>query len=136
MDSAHPGAVAVKYAFFAAVSIGANLSAQWITGRLLGERPWRIWAMLSAGTGVGLLVKYVLDKRFIFFHEAESPWRNLKTFVLYVAMGVVTTGLFWGTELIFDALLKGEAAKYAGGAVGLTAGYTTKYFLDRKWVFT
>lgn len=134
LRSRKSGAIILKYVFFAGISIGANLAFQWLTGKIY-RGPWRIWAMLIVGTGVGLLVKYALDKRFIFFYKVETKARDLKTFVFYVAMGIVTTAMFWGTELIFNALLDEAAAKYLGGAIGLTAGYITKYFLDRKWVF-
>ena len=134
LESRSPGAIIVKYVIFAGLSIGANLFSQWLTGKIYSGR-YDIWAMLVVGTGIGLVVKYFLDKRYIFFFAAESQIHDLKTFIFYVGMGLITTAMFWGTELVFNAFADREAAKYIGGGIGLCAGYITKYFLDRKWVF-
>ena len=50
-------------------------------------------------------------------------------------MGVFTTLVFWGAELIFDTILPFDSAKFLGAAIGLGAGYTMKYFLDKRFVF-
>lgn len=134
MSSTTASHLAVKYSLFAGLSIVSNLASQWITGTLYsGEL--RIYVMIAVGTGVGLVIKYVLDKRFIFFYETRTSSHDLKTFIMYVAMGVLTTAVFWGTELAFYNLFSIENAKYVGGFLGLVVGYTTKFFLDRRWVF-
>jgi putative flippase GtrA len=46
-----------------------------------------------------------------------------------------TTIIFWTTEVLFDALWQVEIAKYIGAVVGLSIGYSIKYFLDKKYVF-
>ena len=51
-------------------------------------------------------------------------------------MGVVTTFVFWGFELGFNYVFDFEFAKYLGAIIGLAIGYITKYFLDKKYVFT
>ena len=51
-------------------------------------------------------------------------------------MGIVSTVIFGGTELLFDAVFhRFGNAKYFGVAIGLTIGYIGKYFLDRRFVF-
>lgn len=135
LRSDRPTLLVTKYALFAGLSIASNLGSQWVAGALYGG-PLRIYLMLVVGTSVGLIVKYLLDKSFIFFYQTETVAHDLRTFLLYVSMGVVTTAIFWGTELAFDALFSGDSAKYIGGFIGLTIGYTSKFFLDRKWVFT
>ena len=88
------------------------------------------------GTGVGLITKYILDKKYIFFYQTKTMIKNLTTFILYTSTGVITTAVFWGFELSFYfAFPETQAAKYVGGIIGLTIGYTLKYFLDKHLVF-
>lgn len=42
---------------------------------------------------------------------------------------------FWVFEVAFDVLFDSEHAKYVGAVIGLTIGYTSKFYLDRKFVF-
>jgi putative flippase GtrA len=87
------------------------------------------------GTLAGLIVKYILDKKFIFYHVVENKKEDAKKFALYSLMGVFTTLIFWGTEITFDTLLQDPNAKYLGAVIGLSIGYIIKYFLDKKFVF-
>ena len=90
---------------------------------------------MIAGTAVGLIVKYVLDKRFIFRFSANSVAHDGYVFVLYTVMGIVTTAMFWVVELGFDHLFATREMRYVGAALGLTLGYVTKYRLDKRYVF-
>ena len=87
------------------------------------------------GTLSGLVVKYVLDKKLIFYHVVENKKDDAKKFALYSLMGVFTTIIFWGTEIAFDALSQNPNSKYLGAIIGLSIGYIIKYFLDKKFVF-
>jgi hypothetical protein len=60
----------------------------------------------------------------------------VRTFTLYVAMGLGTTVVFWAVEFGADALFHEEIARLAGGALGLVIGYVTKYHLDKRFVFS
>jgi putative flippase GtrA len=88
------------------------------------------------GTAVGLPVKYVLDKKFIFHFTTHNFAHDSKVFSLYVLMAIFTTLLFWGTEALFQILFNNETMRLLGGAIGLIAGYFLKYLLDKKFVFT
>ena len=124
-----------NYALFALLATVINLALQWLSF-LFYNGPSAIYLAMFWGTAGGLLVKYFLDKLFIFEYKASSRKDDLRTFVLYSCMGVVTTVIFWGTELLFDAVFyRFESAKYFGAAIGLTIGYISKYFLDRRFVF-
>jgi len=90
---------------------------------------------IIAGTAMGLIVKYILDKKYIFCFQIKSIRHDFKTFVLYVIMGLLTTLVFWGFEFLFDYLFKVKEMRYIGGILGLTIGYVMKYFLDKKFVF-
>ena len=87
------------------------------------------------GTLTGLVVKFVLDKKLIFFHVVENKKDDAKKFTLYSLMGVFTTIIFWGTEIAFDVFSQNPNAKYLGAVIGLSIGYIIKYFLDKKFVF-
>lgn len=122
------------YALFAGISIGGNFLTQKLTLLIYSGR-FSIFAALITGTGTGLFVKYLLDKRFIFRYKTENKSEDLGKFILYSLMGVVTTAIFWGSELLFNYLFTGENMKFLGGLIGLIIGYTVKYFLDRQFVF-
>jgi putative flippase GtrA len=95
-----------------------------------------VTATVGAGTIVGLAIKYLLDKRWI-FHDLESGMRNHgRKFSLYSAMGIVTTAIFWGTETAFWLVWETDLARELGAVIGLSIGYVVKYNLDRRFVFT
>ena len=125
----------VNYSLFALLATAINIGLQWLSF-LFYDGPSAIYIAMFWGTAGGLLVKYVLDKLYIFDYKASSRKDDLRTFFLYSCMGVVTTGIFWGTELLFDAVFyRFDEAKYLGAVIGLTIGYISKYFLDRRFVF-
>lgn len=123
------------YAFFAVLATLANLFAQWLV-LLPSHGAARQVVALTVGTLVGMPLKYVLDKRYIFQVATSGLMHDLRLFVLYGAMAVVTTVIFWGTELAFGHFTSSRAGLLAGGAIGLAIGYVIKYQLDKKFVFS
>ena len=79
------------------------------------------------GTLVGLIIKYILDKKYIFNYEMKSKSENTGKFMLYSFMGVFTTLIYWAFEISFDAIFNSESAKLIGALIGLTIGYVIKY---------
>jgi putative flippase GtrA len=125
----------VKYALFAGIATGVNLGSQYITLGLYNGY-MSLQAAIVMGTGTGLLAKYYLDKKYIFYYRVDGIKGDFHKFILYTLMGVVTTLIFWGFEMGFDHLFGTPWAKYAGAVIGLGIGYVTKYNLDKKFVFT
>jgi putative flippase GtrA len=125
--------IALLYALFCALAIGANIGSQDIALRLW---PSGIWLSIVVGTGTGLVVKYLLDKRFIFRFTPQNAGHDSKTFVLYTLMGVVTTAIFWVFEYGFWRAFGTAQMRYLGGMTGLVLGYLAKYHLDKKFVFS
>lgn len=123
----------VRYVLFAFVSGMANLASQEIVLRLIPAVPLMI-SVLS-GTGVGFLVKYILEKRWIFLDPYENHVAEIRKIIVYGLFGVGTTLLFWGIELGAWHLWGTVEAKYIGAAVGLSLGNWIKYVLDKHWVF-
>jgi len=126
--------IGVLYAVFAALATFANLGAQAMVVWLY-RGAYAIEISILAGTAVGLLVKYILDKRHIFGFQADSLIHDSKLFALYSFMGVFTTALFWCVEYAFHWLFGTDAMRYLGGAIGLALGYVIKYHLDKRYVF-
>lgn len=127
--------LALRYAFFAALATLANLATQRGVFALAGPGQGLL-AALVAGTAVGLVVKYLLDKRWIFGDRSQGMRAHGRLFTLYTAMGILTTAIFWGTETAFWLAWRTEAMREAGAVIGLAVGYVLKYRLDRRYVFT
>lgn len=129
----------ILYSLFGAISTLVNLISQAFMHRLIPPSPGSLgigyWAALVVGTLTGLVVKYVLDKRWIFFDQSAGIGENGKKFVLYSLMGVITTGIFWGVQTGFFLLWKSREMLYLGAAIGLAIGYFVKYRLDKHFVF-
>jgi putative flippase GtrA len=126
--------IVVKYTLFAILSILLNLACQYIVFSVYAGFGSLYLAMFS-GTTAGLAIKYILDRKYVFYYMPDSSIDDAKKFVSYTLMGVITTCIFWGTETAFDILSENKDAKYIGAVAGLTVGYISKYFLDKKYVF-
>jgi putative flippase GtrA len=128
----------LRYAGFAVIAVVANLAVQRLV--LWGTAAAEVGgghfiAALGAGTLVGLVVKYLLDKRWIFHDRTTGARAQGAQFALYSLMGVATTAIFWATETAFWLIWQTDLAREAGAVLGLTVGYITKYALDRRFVF-
>jgi len=125
---------AIKYMIFAAISTLFNLLFQYFSFKIYSGFG-SLYVAMFMGTLTGLVVKYILDKKFIFYHVVENKKDDAKKFALYSLMGIFTTIIFWGSEIAFHALSQDPNAKYLGAVIGLSIGYVIKYFLDKKYVF-
>lgn len=126
--------ITLWYALFALISTVVNIAFQYISF-LVYDGEFSLYAAMIAGTAAGLILKYILDKKYIFFHTPKSKRDESKKFFLYSLMGVFTTFIFWGFEIGFDYMFESQNAKYIGAVIGLGIGYIVKYFLDKKFVF-
>lgn len=126
--------LALTYALLALIATAINIATQDLAVRVYGG-PFSVLLSMIAGTGTGLVVKYILDKRYIFRFRARDLGHDSRTFALYTLMGLATTVIFWGFELGFDHLFGSKEMRYAGGVIGLAIGYVTKYYLDKRYVF-
>ena len=123
------------YLLFAALATVCNFGVQ--AGVV------RVWsgslavpASVLVGTLAGLVLKYLLDKRYIYRFETTGLAHDGRLFVLYGVMSIATTVVFWSSEFGFGALFRTELMRYVGGTLGLLVGYVVKYQLDRRFVFT
>lgn len=126
--------LAITYAILALIATAANISAQDLVIRGYNGAS-SILISVAVGTSVGLVVKYLLDKRYIFRFRARNAVHDGQTFILYTLMGLATTVIFWGFEFGFHHLFETKEMRYLGGVIGLAIGYLTKYHLDKRYVF-
>ena len=124
-----------RYAFFAFLATLANLAAQRLV-LWFGDSGILFAMAVGAGTIVGLVLKYFLDKRWIFGDMSAGVKAHSKKFLLYTAMGIVTTAIFWATETAFWLVWETDVMREVGAVIGLSIGYVVKYNLDRRYVFT
>lgn len=131
----------IRYSFFAVVATLTNLGVQrialWLGGLILPRLPdgLLLSGAILAGTGAGLLLKYFLDKRWIFGDVETGLAAHSRKLGLYTAMGIATTAIFWTFEYSAWLLWGTTLAREAGAVVGLAIGYAVKYWLDRRFVF-
>jgi putative flippase GtrA len=126
--------LALKYSLFAVLSTLVNLLFQYFSFTLYAGRG-ALYVAMVVGTLAGLVAKYILDKKWIFYHTPKDKKDDARKFALYSLMGVFTTVIFWGTEMAFYYLVPNPKAKYIGAVIGLSIGYIIKYFLDKRFVF-
>ena len=124
----------LKYSFFALIATIINLFTQFISLAIYSQ-DFSLYIAMFFGTLTGLIAKYILDKKYIFYYVVKDKKVDSQKFILYSIMGVFTTLIFWGFEIGFDYIFDSEIAKYIGAIIGLSIGYITKYFLDKKFVF-
>ncbi len=125
----------VRYSLFAITATIANLATQ--RAFLTIENSFIFFGLaVFAGTIVGLIVKYILDKKWIFYDHSETLTDQGSKFMLYTFSGIFTTIIFWGSETIFWLIWRTDLMRELGAILGLSIGYIVKYNLDRKFVFT
>jgi hypothetical protein len=129
------GSLVVRYSAFAVIATLANLAAQRVV-LAVNSSALGFTAAVAVGTLVGLAIKYVLDKRWIFYDASTGVQAHSKRFALYTAMGLVTTAIFWGAETAFWLAWHTDLMRELGACLGLAVGYVVKYQLDRRFVFS
>lgn len=129
-----PKRLVIVYSVLAVVATTLNILSQAAVIRVYsGENS--IIVSMAIGTIIGLVAKYVLDKRYIFCVPKTSLRKDAFIFGLYMATGLVTTAIFWCVELGFYYVYETSTMRYLGGVIGLSIGYYCKYQLDRRYVF-
>jgi len=123
-----------KYTLFAIIATIGNILCQDAINRLYHGQ-YDLYISMVSGTFVGLAVKYMLDKKYIFSFKSEGLLQDGQNFIIYSSMGVITTFIFRGVEMAFDYTFKTIPMRYIGAFIGLSIGYWVKYQLDKRFVF-
>jgi putative flippase GtrA len=122
-----------RYVLFAILATLVNLVTQEIAIRLTPVAP--LPSSIILGTAAGFILKYWLDKRWVFDDGYGNHRQELQKITLYGAFSILTTLVFWGFEVAFWMIWQTDFAKYAGAIFGLAIGYVAKFVLDRTFVF-
>ena len=124
-----------RYAAFALAAIGINLACQNALLMALGGVWYGLYAAIAVATLASLVFKYACDKYWVFGDLDSSAATNSRKFALYSAFGLLTTVIFWATELAFHYAFGTAFMTNLGGFLGLCAGYVIKYNLDKRITF-
>ncbi|CAH2407825.1 GtrA family protein [Mesorhizobium escarrei] len=124
---------ATRYAAFAVIATAANLLLQEATVRAAPF--FTLFVSITVGTVGGFVVKYVLDKNYIFFDPFEGRYQEARKVTLYGVFSVLTTIISWAFEIGFWHIWGTSFAKYSGAILGLAIGYVTKFALDSRYTF-
>ena len=122
------------YTFFAIIATFSNLTTQRFIISFSQSNLFFLIAIFC-GTVVGLLIKFFLDKKWIFFDKTSGLILQSRKFSKYSLMGILPTLIFWSTETIFWFLWNTENMREIGASIGLAIGYIIKYKLDKRFVF-
>ena len=125
--------IGFKYILFAILATTVNIFFQYLSFLLI-EHKYELYIAMLNGTILGMILKYYLDKNFIFYY-VKKEFNNKNIFLLYIFTSIFTTIIFWAIELWFSYYVNINYSEYLGALVGLTLGYSLKYLLDKQLVF-
>jgi len=87
-----------------------------------------------AAVGITYIIKFFLDKYIVFKKSSLKIKETSQEFFKYFGFAILTTILNVGIQFILTNLF--NAPLEVSFVVALSIGYITKFFLDRKYVFT
>ena len=125
--------IGFKYILFAILATTVNIFFQYLSFLLIDHK-YELYIAILNGTILGMILKYYLDKNFIFYY-VKKEFNNKNIFLLYIFTSIFTTIIFWAIELWFSYYVNINYSEYIGALVGLTLGYSLKYLLDKQLVF-
>lgn len=123
----------IRYVVFAGIATLVNLATQEAVVRVAPLSPLALSIVM--GTATGFILKYLLDKKWVFDDGYGGHRRELQKITLYGVFSVFTTLVFWSFEVAFWVIWRTDFAKYTGAVIGLAIGYAAKFVLDRAFVF-
>jgi putative flippase GtrA len=87
-----------------------------------------------AAVGITYIIKFFLDKYIVFKKSSLKIKETSQEFLKYFGFAILTTILNIGIQFILTNLF--NAPLEISFVVALSIGYITKFFLDKKYVFT
>ncbi|MBP7552193.1 MAG: GtrA family protein [Spirochaetes bacterium] len=136
------------YIAFALISIVVNITVQIIAELVMsffdigffqqniyGNITYGLVLKVLSATIVAFLFKFLIDKYFIFQNKKNGITKSISQLLVYGFFAIFTTLIFWGTVFIFKLFLEKIIWEIVGSIIGLSTGYTLKFFLDKKFVF-
>lgn len=127
----------LKFTFIAIIAILFNIGFQYLFLTIFNKDSIEIlYIAMILATGFTLLLKFWLDKKYLFEFKFNKLSNLSKKFSLYSINGIFTTILFWIIETIFYLIFENKIMVLFGAFLGLSIAYVVKYYLDKKIVFT
>ena len=127
----------LKFTFIAIIAILFNIGFQYLFLTIFNKDSIEIlYIAMILATGFTLLLKFWLDKKYLFEFKFNKLSNMSKKFSLYSINGIFTTILFWIIETIFYLIFENKIMLLFGAFLGLSISYVVKYYLDKKIVFT
>jgi len=90
---------------------------------------------MITGTFVGFAFKFIADKYIIFKDKNSNIKHTIVQLFRYTLFAIITTFIFWCTEIGFKFAFSFNGRDLVGGFLGLCLGYTIKFILDKRYVF-
>lgn len=87
-----------------------------------------------AAVGITYIIKFFLDKYIVFKKSSLKMKETSQEFLKYFGFAILTTLENVGIQFILSNLF--NAPLELSTIIALSIGYLTKFFLDRKYVFT
>ena len=87
-----------------------------------------------AAVGITYIIKFFLDKYIVFKKSSLKMKETSQEFFKYFGFAILTTILNIGIQFILTNLF--NAPLEVSFVIALSIGYITKFFLDKKYVFT
>jgi len=87
-----------------------------------------------AAVGITYIIKFFLDKYFVFKKSSLKLKETSQEFLKYFGFAILTTIENIGIQFLLTNFF--NTALEVSIIVALSIGYITKFFLDRKFVFT
>ncbi|UYP48069.1 hypothetical protein NEF87_004354 [Candidatus Lokiarchaeum ossiferum] len=102
---------------------------------ILSTNPYNIPELIGSIFAVGItyVIKFVLDKLFVFKKTDTTLKQTSKEFSVYLLLAVLTTLENLGIQFILGIVTIWALNLRIG--IALTCGYITKFFLDKRFVF-
>lgn len=98
--------------------------------------PYNMHQLIGSILAVGItyLIKFFLDKYFVFKKAGSRLKDTSKEFLKYFLFAILTTIENIGIQFLLTNFL--HTSLEISFIIALSIGYLTKFFLDRKYVFT
>ena len=102
----------------------------------LSMDPYNMPELIGSALAVGItyLIKFVLDKLIVFQETFSGAQNTRRQFLIYFGLAIITTVENIGIQFLLGILTPWTLSLRI--IIALVCGYLTKFFLDRKFVFT
>lgn len=132
----------IRYLTFAAIAIALNMlvfsASKWVLEHIFTDETFFVYIKYFSklvGIASGFVLKYVLDKKYVFDDSSENIKEEAKKIGIYGLFSVFTTLWLFVISESFERLVEMQYEVHIGWLLGLVTGYLIKYYLDKKFVF-